>query len=48
MVSPIDGTARVELAWDGWNVVHPTERLKAGVEAYADTLRDVSAPPAPR
>jgi hypothetical protein len=47
VVSPIDGTARAELAWDGWNVVHPTERLKAGVEAYADALRDVSAAPAP-
>ena len=47
VVSPIDGTAGAELAWDGWNVVHPAERLKAGVEAYADALRDVSAAPAP-
>jgi len=48
VVSPIDGTARADLAWDGWNVVHPTERLKAGVDAYADALRDVSAAPTAR
>jgi hypothetical protein len=44
VVSPVDGTAGAELAWDGWNVVHPTERPKAGVDAYAEALRDVSAP----
>jgi hypothetical protein len=25
-------------------LVHPTERLKAGVDAYAEALRGVSAP----
>jgi hypothetical protein len=43
-----DGTARAELTWEGWNVVHPTERLKAGVETYARALRDVEASPSAR
>ena len=34
------------LTWDTWNVVHPTERLKAGSDAYARALRDVYASPA--
>ena len=46
LVSPTDGTARATLTWDGWNVVRPTERLKAGHEAYAQALRDVYASPA--
>ena len=46
VVSPTDGTARATLAWDGWNVVHPTERLKSGADAYARALRDVYASPA--
>ena len=45
VVPPTDGTARATLAWDGWDVVHPTERLKAGHEAYAQALRDVYASP---
>ena len=45
VVSPTDGTARATLTWDGWDVVHPTERLKAGHEAYAQALRDVYASP---
>jgi hypothetical protein len=48
VVSASDGTARATLTWDGWNVVHPIDRLKAGHEAYAQALRDVSSPPAPR
>ena len=46
VVSPTAGTARAALAWDIWNVVHPTERLKAGSEAYERALRDVYASPA--
>src|SRR5262249_45238191 len=46
VVSPTDGSARASLAWDEWNVVHPTERLKAGSEAYAQALQDVYASPA--
>ena len=43
VVSPLEGTTDADLAWEGWNVAHPTERLKAGVEEYAEALRDVSA-----
>ena len=43
VVSPLEGTTGADLAWEGWNVAHPTERLKAGVEEYAEALRDVSA-----
>ncbi len=35
-------SATATLAWDGWNVVRATERLKAGHAAYADALREVS------
>ena len=45
VVSPTDGTARATLTWDPWNVIHPTERLKAGSDAYAQALRDVYASP---
>jgi hypothetical protein len=38
-----DGAARASLAWDGWNVVHATERVKAGSEAYAEALEEVDA-----
>ena len=42
-VVPSRGEAAVaRLAWDGWNRVQATERLKAGYEAYADALREVS------
>ena len=46
VISSTDGMARTTLAWDVWNVVHPTERLKAGSEAYEQALRDVYASPA--
>jgi len=46
VLSPADGTAKAALTWDTWNVVHPTERLKAGSDAYARALRDVYASPA--
>jgi hypothetical protein len=46
VVSPVNGTARATLTWDRWNVVHPTERLKVGSDAYARALRDVYASPA--
>ena len=45
VVSPTEGTATADLAWDGWNVVHPSERLKAGVQTYEQALRDVYASP---
>ena len=32
-------------AWDEWNVVQATERLKTGHEAYVEALRDVLVPP---
>jgi len=36
--------AAATLAWDEWNVVQATERLKTGHEAYVEALRDVLAP----
>ncbi len=45
VVSPTERTATADLAWDGWNVVHPSERLKAGVQTYEQALRDVYASP---
>jgi hypothetical protein len=35
-------TATATLAWDEWNVVHETGRLKAGHEEYAKAVREVS------
>jgi hypothetical protein len=44
-VVPSRGEAAVaRLAWDGWNRVQATERLKAGAEAYVEALRTVLAP----
>jgi hypothetical protein len=40
-------SAKATLAWDEWNVVRATERLKAGHEAFVDALRDVSGPTPP-
>ena len=37
--------AAATLAWDEWNVVQATERLKTGHEAYVEALRDVLVPP---
>jgi hypothetical protein len=34
--------ATATLAWEVWNVVHPIERLKTGVEVFAEALRAVS------
>jgi hypothetical protein len=34
--------ATAKLAWEEWNVVHPIERLKAGVDVFVDALRAVS------
>lgn len=46
-VEPSGGEpATAKLAWDEWNVVHPIERLKAGVEVFAEALRAVSEEPA--
>jgi hypothetical protein len=45
LLSTRDGSARAALKWDGWNVVRATERLKAGVETYANALREVEGTP---
>jgi hypothetical protein len=45
VLSTRDGSARAALAWDGWNRVRATERLKAGVETYANALREVEGTP---
>lgn len=37
--------AAATLAWDEWNVVRATERLKTGYEAYVEALRDVLVRP---
>jgi hypothetical protein len=34
--------ARAMLAWEEWNIVHPIERLKTGIEVFAEALRAVS------
>ena len=45
-VVPSRGEAAVaRLAWDGWNRVQSTERLKAGAEAYVEALRAALAAP---
>jgi hypothetical protein len=42
-VEPPNGApATATLAWEEWNVVHPIERLKSGVEIFAEALRAVS------
>jgi hypothetical protein len=42
-VEPSRGaSSAATLAWEEWNVVHPVERLKAGVELFAEALRAVS------
>ena len=45
-VEPSRGeAAAARLAWDGWNRVRATERLKAGAEAYVEAIESVLAAP---
>ena len=45
-VEPSRGeAASARLAWEGWNRVRATERLKAGAEAYVEAIEGVLAAP---